>query len=494
VRPPTLPARARERKASENPYVGPRALRSDNELFGRDAETLDLQSLLMAERIVLLHAPSGAGKTSLIQAGLIPSLEKAVSVTGPLRVNVLPANSEDNPYLSSAMLGLITQWGRAPEAKGSFSDWLTALEELHGMESHLLIFDQFEELVTLDPTDRDGQHEFCREVGEALQAMHRSALFSMREDYMGGLDHYLGLIPTRLRVRYRLDFLGWDAAREAAQEPARARGVEFTDAAADVLVGELGKLRIERPGREFVEKTTSIEPVQLQVVCHTVWNRLADERGRDFDRIAAEDVEGQDDFMVALSGYFAQTVAKAARKSRVGEAAVRHWFGEKLITAQGFRSQTCEAPKTNGGNKEKLLELLEKRYLIRGDDRRDGVRWYELSHDTLVEPVRVDNRSWFRAKHGPWMEFAWDWREANKDRALLLRGQALGEATAWLETHQQEADDLVREFLEASLDAAARQTSEAIPQTWITRVSYLVLGLLAIVVIETAIIAYLLAR
>ena len=33
--------------------------------------------LLVAERIVLLYSPSGAGKTSLIQAALIPALEEA---------------------------------------------------------------------------------------------------------------------------------------------------------------------------------------------------------------------------------------------------------------------------------------------------------------------------------------------------------------------------------------------------------------------------------
>ena len=59
-----------------NPYVGPRAFRTGEALYGRARELNELMNLLIAERIVLLHSPSGAGKSSLIQAGLIPLLEE----------------------------------------------------------------------------------------------------------------------------------------------------------------------------------------------------------------------------------------------------------------------------------------------------------------------------------------------------------------------------------------------------------------------------------
>ena len=493
--PAGLGTRARERKASENPYVGPRAFRRNNKLFGRDNEAHDLETLLVAERIVLMHAPSGAGKTSIIQAALIPSLENEFTVSGPLRVNA-PRRGTDNPYLRSVRLGLTTARG-APWVDGrqaSFADWLSRLEELHEIEEHVLVFDQFEELVTLDPTDRSGQYEFCREVGEALKVRHRWALFSMREDYMGGLDRYLGLIPTQLRVRFRLDFLDDDAAKQAAQEPARTLNVDFTDAAAEVLVKDLGKRRIERPGRHFEVKDGFVEPVQLQVVCHTVWARLADQLGGSFTRIDVDDVEGYDDYEVALGSYYADKVKEAAKKSHVPEAAIRRWFEEQLITAKGFRSQTFEPPSTNGGNKKKLLELLERRYLIRCADLGDEQRWYELSHDGLVAPIRADNRRWFRAKLGPWVEFAWDWRAAEKDRSRLLRDEALREATRWVDEHPQEAGDLVREFVEASHEAATAEKLRArvhARERLLAKVSLLVVLLIALVVIEAIVIVYL---
>ena len=59
-----------------NPYPGPRSFQQGEKLYGRQRETWELLNLLIAERIVLLVAPSGAGKTSLVQAALAPELEK----------------------------------------------------------------------------------------------------------------------------------------------------------------------------------------------------------------------------------------------------------------------------------------------------------------------------------------------------------------------------------------------------------------------------------
>ena len=59
-----------------NPYVGPRSFeRKERALFfGREREARDLLALAISKRLVLFYAPSGAGKSSLINARLIPSL------------------------------------------------------------------------------------------------------------------------------------------------------------------------------------------------------------------------------------------------------------------------------------------------------------------------------------------------------------------------------------------------------------------------------------
>ena len=55
------------REPPANPYVGPRPFRKGELFFGRERETKGLLNMLLAGRIVMLHSPSGAGKTSLVR-------------------------------------------------------------------------------------------------------------------------------------------------------------------------------------------------------------------------------------------------------------------------------------------------------------------------------------------------------------------------------------------------------------------------------------------
>ena len=79
-----------KRAVGANPFVGPRPFETGRKIFGRDREIDDLYYLLSAERIVLLHSPSGAGKSSLVQAGLIPRLNErfVYSITRSARSSI----------------------------------------------------------------------------------------------------------------------------------------------------------------------------------------------------------------------------------------------------------------------------------------------------------------------------------------------------------------------------------------------------------------------
>lgn len=270
-----------------NPYVGPRSIRCGEQIYGRDHEIEELRDVLIAERIVLLYSPSGAGKSSLLEAGLRPELaERDFRVLPTIRVGLdlspLGERTAANRYLMSALVSL--EEGRpvdlrlSPEALSTLSldEYLRQIaEETEEGLDLCLVFDQFEELFTLDPTDQVAKASFVEEVGIALRDRRRWALFAMREDFIAQLDPYAGLVPKRFATRYRLDLLRASAAKIAARRPAEAAGVQFTEAAADRLVDDLRRVKVQRGSLVTEELGPYVEPVQLQVVCRQLWSSLS---------------------------------------------------------------------------------------------------------------------------------------------------------------------------------------------------------------------------
>lgn len=279
--------------APRNPYVGPRSIRYGEQLYGRDRERAELTNVVTAQRIVLLYSPSGAGKSSLLEAALRPQLEqRGFCVLPTIRVGHEPPPEFDgldvrNRYVLSTLLSLEQErpddesLDPADLAGMALEDYLEVLDDRLARTSPddpldpCYFFDQFEELFTLDPTDVDDKADFLEEVGVVLRDRRRWALFAMREDFIAQLDPYLSLLPTRLSARYRLDLLGIEAARLAMREPAGRAGVEFDVDAADHLIDDLRRVKVQRGGRTVEELGPHVEPVQLQVVCRQLWSSLA---------------------------------------------------------------------------------------------------------------------------------------------------------------------------------------------------------------------------
>lgn len=95
-----------------NPYVGPRSFRREeaDRFFGREREAQDLLARVLSERLVLFYAQSGAGKSSLVNARLVPGLEEVGFVTLPVgRVSGgLPQSMDavDNIFAFNLMMSL----------------------------------------------------------------------------------------------------------------------------------------------------------------------------------------------------------------------------------------------------------------------------------------------------------------------------------------------------------------------------------------------------
>jgi WD40 repeat protein len=465
-----------------SPYVGPRSFATGEPLYGRDRERAALLDLVIAERIVLLHSPSGAGKSSLLQAGLIPDLRaEGFTVRPVLRVGIEPPArppAGSNRFVLSTLFSLEEQATARPLAEVAA---LTLVDVLGAEpdDTEVLIFDQFEEILTVDPNDRAAKHAMFAALGQALRSPRRYAVFAMREDHVASLAPYVRPIPTRLRNTFRLDLLGPEAAMQAAQAPARAAGVDFLDAAARRLVDDLRQVRVQdAAGRASVELGAYVEPVQLQVTCRNLWDRLPS----DDPRIEPEDVEAVGDVDQALADYYEAQVAAVAAAG-ASEREVRQWIERALITEHGLRSQVLQGAESSQGLANSVIRRLIDAHLIRAEKRR-GMTWFELAHDRLIAPVRAANARWAAAHLSPAQRQAELWDGRGRPEALLLTD--LAEVERMLA--QPDVGAIERTFLEASARQCRREaeTARLRRQSAILRVVIevgLIGGLLALVVI-----------
>ncbi|MGH2614592.1 MAG: hypothetical protein ACRDJC_05095, partial [Thermomicrobiales bacterium] len=475
---------------SANPYVGPRPFGKSDPLYGRDREVRELRDLLISQRIVVFYSPSGAGKTSLIEAnagfrqaheatgsgqssapahaGLRWHLERArFRVLPVIRVNQTPGDvpaAGANRYVLSALLSLeqglprVAQRDVAALARLTLAEYLDAWPRAaDNRASDVLIFDQFEEMLTLDPTDQQAKAVFLAQVGEVLRDGQRWALFSLREDHLGGLDPYTAEIPTHLAAAYRLDLLGQDAARQAMQCPAAGTGLDFTDDAARRLVDDLRRVRVQRAGGAADELLgPHVEPVHLQVVCRRLW----DEAARGGDRIDPEIVAEYGNVDRALRHFYADAVETVAQETSVPERIIRGWFDEHLITSNGIRGQVIEEETQTAGLPARAVDALVDRHLVRSEPRR-GVQWLELAHDRLIAPILADNNDWYPINLSALQQAARLWQSGDRQGGFLLTGDALTLAEEWAADHPDNLDECEREFLAESRKQRDQHAYEA---------------------------------
>ena len=441
----------------DNPYVGPRSLGARNHLFGRDTETAELRGLLITKRIVLMYSPSGAGKTSLLEAGLRRELEARRFVVMPtVRISLgtgLPDRLQNlDRYTASAVLSL-----EQGDADVLTSAPVSSLRDyVHGRSDddhdRCLFFDQFEELFTLDAADHSEKERFLAQLTDLLADDRTWAVLSMREDYIAQLDPYLVAFPHRLGTRFRLGYLSLPKAALAVGKPAERAGVTFAEDAIEKLTTDLSRVRVERRGQPADVEGTYVEPVQLQVTCQQLWNAR-----RHPKRIDAADLDAVGTVDDALAQFYATQVSSVAAASGVSERSIRQWFGEKLITNHGYRGQAIEGPDPAHRG---VVRLLEDAYLIRVEQRR-GIGWFELSHDRLVAPVVADNARWFEDHLSTLQRAATAWFANGRRNGPLLTMLELDEAEKWAETASEgELDDIDREYLEVCRQRRAVERQE----------------------------------
>jgi hypothetical protein len=293
--------------------------RSHSALFrGRSEDVQRLSNLIIRERLVVLFAKSGIGKTSLLQAGVALRLEangfapiflRSDHTTDPLAPHVYQTlekhESVGGRYEKYAL----------PNAQPSLWEQIKRLEtDIDGIPATpVLILDQFEETYTLQHTQasRDQYLDQIADLANETTPLHIRELLttmagsgeeqptsqefmqwwekqpdlriviSIRSDFLHLLDDISPRIPGILRNRYQLQPLNRPQAQEAIVEPARAVGEflspsftytpEAINVILDYLAGRETTAEVQAADASaLLKKQDEIESFNLQILCQHV--------------------------------------------------------------------------------------------------------------------------------------------------------------------------------------------------------------------------------
>lgn len=388
---------------SLRPFVGPRPFEAaDRHLFfGREREAHEVASLVLANRLFILYAMSGAGKTSLINAGVLPLVRDEIEVLPTARfLGRAPGGADGtvNVFTQAALSCWIDPEELSSLRRTTLGEFLAArervIEPIGIPKPRLLVFDQFEELFTAHPERWQERAGFLEQLTEAVDSdPGLRVLVVVREDFLSRMLAFADTFYTALKDRYFLEPLRKPAASLAITGPVRTTGRSFEPTAVDDLVRKLSTSRVDLGSSRIVQiEGEFVEPVLLQVVCQKLWAELPAE----VSTITAADIR---DVETPLADFYSYAIRRAADLGQTPERQIREWVEQNLLTHPGGTRGTVHVgPNATAGLPNETVERLVGT-LLRAEFRA-GARWLEITHDSLLGPIEQSNAAFFRAE-GP---------------------------------------------------------------------------------------------
>lgn len=396
-------------------YPGLRPFQRDERdiFFVREKEVADLLALLDTERTVVLFGRPGTGKSSLINAGLIPALQGLGKTwTACFRFGAFQL------YDNESLVDRAVRITENTTSRNTVPKWFSALpgnehslwyklKTIQIAEKHcsfVLIFDQIEEIFTYPP---DSISDFKRHLAELqtvdvprnirvhlrdkflsdvqvlseaeeevlFQPLNVRFLFIIRSDRLSLLSSFSDHLPDILRRTYELGPLNREQAKDALEKPAMLQNRPFISPPFQYHPDTLDRLL------RFLEgKRNTIDQIQLQITAGYI-ERIVIEKGVT---VVTPDLIG--DFESIYGNYYLGQISALPPEEQLQ---ARRLLEEGLIYEEEERRIALDEGLIlqQYGISQDLLDKLQAGNLLHRESREQGSILYEISHDTLVAPI-----------------------------------------------------------------------------------------------------------
>jgi WD40 repeat protein/DNA-binding SARP family transcriptional activator len=433
------------------PYKGlARFEQADRELFfGRERLVAELVTHLVAPGLLGVVGPSGSGKSSLVRAGLLPTLADGV-LPGSAHWTLAVMRPGEHPLGELARAAHRAEPQRTVTAgdQGDAVDRpiraLADAESGDGRGRLVLVVDQFEEVFTSCRDERE-RAAFLAALTTAAQAAdgYASIVVVVRADYYGHCAADRRLTELLAADHVLVGPMSAEELRRAIVRPAERAGLQLEAGLAERLLADVAG-----------------EPGGLPLLSTALLECWQHRQGRTLT-LAGYHASGE------VKGAVARLAERAFGRLDAGQqAAARRLLlrlagpgeGELVV---GRRVPLAELDLEHDPDMAAALTFLTEARLLTTAEAT-----VEVAHEALLRQwPRL--RGWLeedahgRVLHRHLIRAAQDWQDSGRDPGELYRGARLAAALDWASEHSTELNALERSFLDHSRQAADHELAEA---------------------------------
>ncbi|WP_163010854.1 nSTAND1 domain-containing NTPase [Streptomyces dangxiongensis] len=441
------------------PYVGLAAFRTEDAdlFFGRERLVEDLLATLARRRAVALVGASGAGKSSLLSAGLLPRLagdepRRTVRVLTPgpnpreRLEKALAAKPGSGPGCGSGSGMGSGSRSRSGSGPGSGSESGTARGPVSGPGSEagelVLVVDQFEEVFTVC-TDADERARFIAALVEEAERPGSGCriVLGVRADFYAHCTRHAPLVAILRDAQVVVGPMSAAELRCAVVEPARRAGLTVEGALQATLVAH-------------AHGQAGVLPLLSHALLET-WRRR---------RGAALTLDG-----FHAAGGFEGALAQSAESLHSSLTERQQWSARQIfvhLIALGEGTEDTKRPVSREelGEDADTATVLARAVALRLLTLDDGR--VELTHEALIRAwprLRgwlTDDRERLRT-HRQLTDAARTWETLGRDPGALYRGARLALARDLLTSRDIRLAPSEQAFVDAGTAAEAAAGNSA---------------------------------
>jgi len=434
------------------PYKGlkPYTINDTDLFFGRTKWVKRIHEDLKKNTFIALTGASGSGKTSLINAGLIPFLNTESNW------QIVYFRPKESPFfeLSKVLIpflaGHLSPFDQAKEIK-RLADGLRlknvslfeVTKEILIKQSNncrfLLVIDQFEELYSLC-TLTEERNLFLEILLDTIDLSDESSdrvfniLISIRADFLGQILSDRRLSEYWNRKEYKLTPMSADELREAIELPAQKSGTVLEPGFSDYILKTCIPTNISLPLISFSLKSLWEKEHQTSLSI------------KGFEEMGATEL--------TLSNYSESIYENLSKKEK---NITRQIFIRLVTPGEGTDDVRCMTNRNEmiSRNWPLINKYIEKGLLIAERNQNEEISQIEIVHDILLkEWVRlngwIQEKREFRLWRKRLQSKMWYWEKHGQKADDLLSDELLNISLQWLQSDPDSIEFSEKRYIQNS--------------------------------------------